>query len=418
MIPMSRQNSCKLVTTTRLILDYQRRPNSMSLYTPVFPPLHEFNSSQKVSLENNSLVHIGTQPNYVKYLRDLHLFLSTQNDVLSPPSRPNSPSADQRIQKMKSKIQDIFGPLGGETSSGKWTRAGQTLKLRCATGRNWSVSRAEPYTREQNMDWILPDEESEWIEWEKKRENRRLKGKTNTSQRIDSVILATPESQKHSFAGLSQRSNTERQLRPPDVSPGTLRAAAEKVRKWQASMVSERCHDTSRSTAPASVRVTAASEGKRETAGPQRSRTLGFAVVKPAAKPFTGKKRKGSVSHPAIRDNLTPALSRKSKTPTKTFNVPNHVVPVDDNKVASERPARTPPIKYDTAKIANVSETVRHRYVVQDNFNPVCGSRTCLHRSHRIWRRRHHSLIPRYLFVQSRHQFCLYHCQRHHLRHL
>lgn len=344
---------------------WQTRP--MSLYTPVFPPFHEFNSSQKGSHENNTVAPLGKQQNYVKHLRDVHLFLSTQSDVLSPPSRPNSPLSDHRVQKVKDKIHDIFAATESETSSGKWTRASQTLKLGCVRGRYWSVSQADPCAPEQDANWILPDEESEWIEWEKRRreENRRLKGKTNASQQIDNPVPTASDSQNlgyASFAGPSQPYDTARDHPPPCVSPNTIRAAKEKVRKWQASVASEVWHDTTCGPLPASTSEGVASaEGKRETARLQRSRTLGFAVVKPAAKLLLGKRTKGSVSHPAIRGGFAPTPLRKSKSPKPlpSSKVPQGTAPVDVDQTASKRPAKTP-VKDDTPKIADVPETVRH----------------------------------------------------------
>ncbi|KAH0830216.1 hypothetical protein J3R83DRAFT_1573 [Lanmaoa asiatica] len=336
----------------------------MSLYTPVFPSFHELDDSRKGLPENTSITAHGTQQSYVEFLRDVHLFLSTQHDLLSPPSRPNSPLFDHRVQKVRDEIQDVFNATGGETSNGKWTRVSQTLKLGCVRGRHWSVSKADPCAPEEGTNWILPDEESEWIEWEKKREeSRRLKGKTNTAQQIGSIASAVPDSQKPnqgSFAELSQSYTMARERRPRGASPTTLRAAKEKVRKWQASMASEVWHDTTSGSSSASTRAvvtTTAAEGKTEK--PQRSHTLGFAVVKPAAKSIIGKRGLGSQSHPAIRDGSAPTPSHKTKSPkpSKASNVSEVIVPVDLDKTGSKRPLEMSPVKGDIPKIADMPET-------------------------------------------------------------
>ena len=337
----------------------------MSLYTPVFPPFHEANSSQKDSHGNSSVAPLAKHQNYVKHLRDVHLFLSTQSDVLSPPSRPSSPMFDLHVQKVKDKIHDIFNTTGAEISSGKWTRASQILKLGCARGRHWSLSQVDPCALEQDANWILPDEESEWVEWEKKREeNRRLKAKTNASQPIGIAVPPTSDSQPShaSFTGPSQPSDTMRSRCPPGVSPKTLRVAREKVKKWRESMASDAWHDMPRGSSPASARdVVAGAEGKRETAKPQRSRTLDFAVVKPGAKSLAGKTRKGYLSQPVIHGDSVPVPSPKVISPksSKTPDVSQDAAPVDVDKMTAKEPAKTPTAGGDKPRIANVPETVR-----------------------------------------------------------
>lgn len=339
----------------------------MSLYTPVFPSFHEPNSSPNGLPGNTSAAAPAKQQIYAKFLRDVHLSLSTQSDVLSPPSRPNSPLCDHRVQKRRDEIQDVFTATEGQTSSGKWARISQTLKLGCVRGRPWSVSKADPCAPEEDTNWILPDEESEWMEWEKKREeNRRLKGKTNTSQQIGIATSLVPDSQKPSrasVAGLSQPNAMGRERRPRDVSPATLRAAKEKVREWQVSVASGPWHDTASGSSLAStmaVVAETAAEGKTER--PQRNRTLDFAVVKPAAKLIVGKRGKGLLSRTAVRSGPSPTPSHKSKSPkpSKAFSVPAVTAPVDVDETASKRPLKASPVKEDRPKIADIPETVRH----------------------------------------------------------
>ncbi|KAG8217156.1 hypothetical protein J3R82DRAFT_5215 [Butyriboletus roseoflavus] len=312
----------------------------MSLYTPVFPPLDEPNSLQKGLPENTSTAASRKQQSYVEFLRDVHLFLSTQNDVLSPPSRPNSPMFDHRVEKVRGEIQDVFKATGGDTSSGKWTRISQSLKLGCVRGRPWSVSKGDPCAPEEDTHWILPDEELEWIDWEKKREeSRRLKGKTNTSPQIGNAAATIPDSQKPnhgSFVGLTQPNAMARQRPPRDVSPTTLRAAKEKVRKWQASVPAEVWHNTSSGSSPASTRAVAAERL-------QRSRTLDFAVVKPAVKSVISKRGIGPLSRPTVRSGSAPTPSHKPGT-SKLLKPSNVPAPID---VGSKRPMKTSPTKDD-----------------------------------------------------------------------
>ena len=338
----------------------------MSLYTPVFPSFRESNGSRKGPPEKTVAAAPGKQQNYVEFLRDVHLFLSTQSDMLSPPSRPNSPSSDRRVQKVRDEIQNVFNVTGGETSSGKWARVSQTLKLGCVRGRHWSVSGTDPCAPEEDTKWILPDEESEWIEWEKKREeNRRLKQSTNASQQIGSAASLAADSQKPNHASSEELIRPYRVARgrlPPDVSPSTLRAAKEKVIKWQASVASsEVCHDTISGSSAASTRaIVTANAAKGRIKGPQQSRTIDFAVVKPAAKSIIDKRGKGSLSRPDLQGGSAPSRQSKSSTLSKPTNVPQITTPVDDDETGSGQPPKTLSVKDDTPKIADIPETVRH----------------------------------------------------------
>lgn len=351
----------------RVSLGLQRVRRSMSLYTPVFPSFHEPNNSRKGLPDNTSAAALAKQQSYAELLRDIHLSLSTQSDVLSPPSRPNSPMFDHRVQKVRDQIQDIINATEGGTSSGEWARVSQTLKLGCVRGRPWSVSKVDPCAPKEDTNWILPDEESEWMEQEKKmEESRRLKGKTNVSQQIGIAPPLVPDSQKAnraSFAEHTQPDARKRERLARDVSPKTLRAAKEKVRKWQVSVASELCHDTTSSSSSTSTKpVVAATAAERKTERPQRSRTLGFAVVKPAAKSIIGKRGNGPLSRPAVRSRSSPAPSHKSKPPKppKAFNVLEVPAPVDIDEADSKQSLKTSPVKEDQPKIADVPETVRH----------------------------------------------------------
>ncbi|KAF8129178.1 hypothetical protein EV363DRAFT_364063 [Boletus edulis] len=334
----------------------------MSLYTPVFPSLHEPSTSRKGPNENTMAASSGKQQNYIEFLRDVHLFLSTQSDVLSPPSRPSSPLFDHRVREVRDKVQEVVNATEGKTSGGKWTRVSQTLKLGCVRGRHWSVSGDAPCALEQDTIWILPEEESEWIEWEKKREeNRRLKANTIASRRTGtaaSVALDSQETNHASVAESSQLLKVTRERPPPGVSPTILRAAKEKVTKWQASVAPETWHSTTSSSSSTRA-VAIGSVGKSKSDGPQRSRTLDFAVVKPTAKLIIGKKEIGSLSRPGVRGGSAPVPLQKfkSSTPSKAVSVPEVEALVGVDKAGSKEPPKVSPVKDDIPKIADVPET-------------------------------------------------------------
>jgi len=334
----------------------------MSLYTPVFPSLHQVDSAREGLQDNNLTSATGKQRNYVEFLRDVHLFLSTQSDVLSPPSRPNSPTSEHRVQKVKDEVQDIFSATGDDLMVGKWTLVSQTLKLGCARGKRWVVPKLELRELGEDTDWILPDEESEWIEWEKKREEkRRLKGTTNSvSQQAGNGGTSVPpphnapktNPNRANVAGSSQPGDKTREWRPPRVSPTVLRFAKEKVTKWQASVSSQVLDSTASGSSPSSSMATAAvTVSQPKTGVPQRSRTLDFNVVKPAAKSIVGKRGKSSLSQPTVGGCSTPVPSSKTKSPksSKASNVP------EETKARLYVGASS--VKDDTPKIRDIPET-------------------------------------------------------------
>ncbi|KAF9228971.1 hypothetical protein BS17DRAFT_772830 [Gyrodon lividus] len=297
----------------------------MSLYTPVFPSSRRKpNNTQKVLSAITSTPAPKKQQNYAELLRDVHLFLSTQSDVLSPPSRPNSPNFDHRVKKLREAVRETFDAAGGESANGMWTHVSQMLKMGGLRGRYWSVYQDNQRPPEEDLQWILPDEEDEWIEWEKKREEiRRLKGKMKASQQVSNVTASiAPDSRKPNHANLMEpgRSQDPAPTRAvPAVSPATLLKAKEKVRKWQATMAPDISPDTT-SSSPASMSVGATqSTAKGKALGQQGSRALGFPVIKRAVAPTIGKKSKGRVARPVI-----PCPSQDRNCPEGSPRSPNH----------------------------------------------------------------------------------------------
>ncbi|KIJ63389.1 hypothetical protein HYDPIDRAFT_29637 [Hydnomerulius pinastri MD-312] len=279
----------------------------MSLYTPVFPSFHGGPSyiTQKDSPANTPTPTPRSQ-NYVEFLRDAHLLLSTQSEVLSPPSRPNSPTFDHRVQKLRETVQEAFDAARGEPASGKWTHVNNLLKMGCVRGRYWSVSKDDQQVLEEDTEWILPDEEEDWFGWEKKREEkRRLKGKAKTSQQLDNtnpLIGPDPRHLDHArTTDLGQSQDPALVKAVSAVSPTTLLEAKEKVKKWQATMVSEASRATARDPTAASTSAGVAKVAAGGTvSGLERSRSLRFPVVKRVVAKVNGKKGKEPPDWPAI----------------------------------------------------------------------------------------------------------------------
>ncbi|KAF8842640.1 hypothetical protein BDN67DRAFT_965529 [Paxillus ammoniavirescens] len=341
----------------------------MSLYTPVFPSFHgKQNGAQKDSPPLTSTLAPKKQQNYSELLRDVHLFLSTQNDVLSPPSRSNSPAFDHRVQKLREAVQEIFDAAGGEPANGMWTHLSQMLKMGCVRGRHWSLPEYDQGPPEEDTEWILPDEEEEWFEWERKREEiRRLKGKMKASQQIPSVDSSIALDLRHSnYEHSAALARSEHPVLAGSqiqvVSPTTLLKAKEKVRNWQATMASDVPPDTA-SLSPASTTVGAKkSVAVAKASGQQRSHSLGFPVVKRAVAPTDGKPSKGHVGRPAVpgpsQNHGRPEGSRGFSNPRKP-PVDRAAATESDaiGTVSSKAPLKASLVVHDMPKVTDFPET-------------------------------------------------------------
>ncbi|KAF9239088.1 hypothetical protein BU15DRAFT_74778 [Melanogaster broomeanus] len=340
----------------------------MSLNTPVFPSLHgKQNNGRRDSPAVTSTLTPKKQQNYIELLRDLHLFLSTKDDVLSPPSRPNSPTFDHRVQKLEEAVREAFDAAGGEPADGRWTHVSQMLKMGCVRRRYWSVYEDDERPTEEDVEWILPDGEEEWIEWEKKRqENRGLKGKTKASQQIGGASSSVaPNSGHPNLANLvelgkSQGPVLEGAVQP--VSPTTLHKANEKVRRWQATMDTEISPDTAIRSSPASTNAGAAKPIAKGAPGQQKSHALGFPVVKRVVASTMDKKGKGHVGRPTIsgpsQDRSDPLGSPKSSKPP---NLPLHpAAPTKSDgidTVSLETPVKASLVAKDMPKVTDFPES-------------------------------------------------------------
>ncbi|KAH7890124.1 hypothetical protein F5I97DRAFT_1924637 [Phlebopus sp. FC_14] len=273
----------------------------MSLYTPIFPSF-----SQRLDDEPKGISTPSPKTqNYVEYLRDVHLFLSTQGELLSPPSRPSSPNFNDRVENLRKSIQDAFDATGGEPASGKWTHVSEKLKLGCVKGGYSSNRTEDKRGTKDGVEWILPDEEEVWIEWEREREERRQrKGKGKAPQQFGSIAsLIAPAPGPSNHANLTELGRSQDPAPVDDVpavSPATLLRAQEKVIKWQATIPPEVLSDVGRDQAlPSSNGGSVRSASKGKVLGQEKTHSsLGFPVIKRAIGASAGKKSKGGPTVP------------------------------------------------------------------------------------------------------------------------
>jgi len=256
----------------------------MSLYTPVFPGQHDNNTS------------VRDTKNYVDLLRNVHLFLSTQGEMLAPPSRPSSPNFEEKVSQLKENIREAFLDAKGEPANGMWTQLSEQLKMESMRGGAGPASTTDGQVAvEQEVEWILPETEQEWFEWEAKREQEKcLKKKASISMQQDIAPLAADQPEHTNSIATRQMPVPEQGA--SNVSPSTILRAKEKVKKWQATIVpistSTPHLQYSQSQTP-KERVSGAGVKGKAPALAKGSSSLNFPVVKRAGGTAHSNKGKG-----------------------------------------------------------------------------------------------------------------------------
>ncbi|KAG6334031.1 hypothetical protein ID866_5062 [Astraeus odoratus] len=290
----------------------------MSLYTPVFPSIRE-QQNHACEDPHDPTPSSHKSQNYVDLLRDVHLFLSSQDELLSPPSRPSSPNFADRVSRLREGVRDALEGARGEPANGMWSHLSAQLKMGCVRGRHWAVSNHHQGAIEADTEWVLPDTEQEWFDLEKKREVRRSKKQVVSLQRAHTApsLQPSPSGQLDHVDPFPSRHRQEEQVSA--VSPATMLQAKAKVKKWQATIVSDftpHADLSQRSSKPSTDGMLA--KGKALSLE-KNSSSLNFPVVKRAAGTGDGNKGKaplggGSRHRGAVGDSGTISNIRHTTT--------------------------------------------------------------------------------------------------------
>ncbi|KIM52413.1 hypothetical protein SCLCIDRAFT_1163411 [Scleroderma citrinum Foug A] len=299
----------------------------MSLYTPVFPGQHDNNTS------------IRDTKDYVDLLRNVHLFLSTQGDMLAPPSRPSSPNFEERVFQLRENVREAFLDAKGEPANGMWTQLTEQLKMQCMRGGAGSASTTDDQVAvEQDVEWILPETEQEWFEWQAKREQEKcLKKKAISMQQdYDTVPLAADQPEHTSSIATRQMAVPEQGT--SNVSPSTILRAKEKVKKWQAAInpnSTSTPHFQYSQSRTSKERVSGAGVKGKALAFAKGSSSLNFPVVKRAASTAHDNKGKGPpVGHSTSNNRV--AVGDSTASPI----IPSAIVDSGNAELASSKASR------------------------------------------------------------------------------
>lgn len=240
----------------------------MSLYTPVFPPSLEHQSTgRKGASSFNKLNQLST----TEILRDIHLFLATKPEVLAPSSRPTSPSFDENVENLKNSVLEAVEAARGDAGDRQWTQVSAKLKMGCVRGRYRMTGLNQRWHLAENAEWILPDDEETWLKLEKERAARTSRGNAKQSRHSDNVSTAAIPPFRGSDLAADKPVEMVQAL--ATVSPKTMQNVKEKIAKWQATV-----------STPERMKLTTLPKDKSQ------SLSLSFPVVKRNVTTVTGKK--------------------------------------------------------------------------------------------------------------------------------
>jgi hypothetical protein len=205
------------LSPSKILVHSELPSHTMSLYTPIFPPLsapRRFISQSSVS---SSLAESFHQPqaSLSERLRDQHLALGSVPAIISPPS-PTPETDIKRFDDLVEEIRDAVNAAQRQPSNGRWAHVHTLTQLSCSENYWRGFGRRDPSHAEDDMEYFLPETEKEFMEWETRQEARRRE----TKRRCED--MAERELEEQLAQGLNPRAHAE---------------AYAKVTKWQADVV-------------------------------------------------------------------------------------------------------------------------------------------------------------------------------------
>ena len=388
-----------------------------SLYTPVFfPPSHLTQPSSALSSSNPKKA-IKAE---IHLLSTLHLSLSHLPPTLCPPSPSSSYVSSERVDNIRSAIENTLETCDYDRSSGKWGLVKGHLRLRCSrlggSGRyKWDVGnaldverarKAKGKEKEKDKQWMLVDTEEEWFEWE--RQNQSIPSPETEAQRPPAQLPITQSpmtvttrvktwQQNLPFHTCTPLSSPARSQSVPALTPSLPTGSSvqleevrkkEKVAVWEGEFV-EPIVTPHKAKAKATekqkrkgAKVEKGKKGKeKEKEHEKESSPLGFPVVKRAGlaskkagpSPLSSKASSAQVQeqeltvvpHPESESVPESGLSggKEIVKDKKVYEFGHSVTSIPGlvmgaNETVQKKRDQTP-LPFDIAKIQDVSEMVR-----------------------------------------------------------
>lgn len=389
-------------------------PNMSSLYTPVFFPPSRLTQQPSTLSSSNPKKAIKAE---VHLLSTLHLSLSHLPPTLCPPSPSSSHVSSERVDNIRTAIENALEACDYDRSSGKWGLVKGNLRLQCSrlggSGRyKWNIGNALDLERERkardkgkekDKQWVLADTEEEWFEWE--RQNQPTPEPETEAQRPPerSPITQSPMTvttrvktwqQNLPFHASSPLSSPARSQSVPALTPSLPTGSSvqleevmkkEKVAVWRGEIVEPMVTPKSKGkAAEKKKRETKIDKGKgkgKEKEHEKESSPLGFPVVKrtgltsnktgpsPLSSQATGSQVQEQELNIVRRPELESVPESRSSGEKKIANememyglehsmdsIPGLVMGASEK---ARRDFNTPPPPPNATKIQDVSEMVR-----------------------------------------------------------
>ncbi|TFK83797.1 hypothetical protein K466DRAFT_528335 [Polyporus arcularius HHB13444] len=270
---------------------------------------------------------------------------------LCPASRPSSPTSEERILDLKTRIATAVNTAGGDPTNPKWGFVSRMVQLGCTSRKYIGVV---PGVRTgdgrkvtlKNFKWELPETEEGWAAYEQRWEAAVAEEKRTSETK---VAAKSSRTSKYFKAAATEEPVAVPRLRASSSKAEVIR---EKVERWQAQVatVPPAAPDAPMSqdptSSPPAPKVDKGKVKERAPQGEKLQASLGFPVVK---RPSVTSAKGGS-GGPS-----KPRISPAARVPTPPDDNPSPDVPEDPiPHESTERPPvpEPPPV----AKITDLPE--------------------------------------------------------------
>ena len=314
----------------------------------------------------------STEINLNELIARRHAALISLPEELCPPSRPSSPTSEERVAALKTRIMTAVNAARGDTTNPKWgyvsrmARPGCTSRKYVGIAAGVRIGDGHTATVGKNFKWELPETEEEWAACERRFEAAVAEEEERKKARAKA---AAKTATKTSRASKYFQQNVEPEPEPssrPSAPPSKAEVIREKVERWQAQVVPVAAPpDISMSqetvdTAP-SPKV---AKGKARERPPQAEKvqaSLGFRVVKRSSV-TSAKGGSGSSSKPRV--------SPAARVPTPLTEEPEPSLPNQPQELPDDLPSEQPadvsePVPV-APQIADVPELVSLQFASAD----------------------------------------------------
>ncbi|KAI0695573.1 hypothetical protein C8T65DRAFT_665013 [Cerioporus squamosus] len=216
-----------------------------------------------------------------------HAALLSFPEELCPASRPPSPTSEERILDLKTRITTAVNTAGGDPTNPKWGYVSRMVQLGCTSRKYVGVAPGVKMgdggkvSVGQGFKWEMPETEEEWAAYE-----QRWEAAAAEERRKSEAKVAAKSSRTSKYFKVHAAEEPAIGSRPRATS-SKAEVIREKVERWQAQVPVDAAPDVPMSQGVADILpLPKADKGKAKERVPQAEKeqaSLGFRVVKRAS---------------------------------------------------------------------------------------------------------------------------------------